>query len=98
MARVSLVLVAVACAVVTVSERAHAAFRFNDDGWEGTSELLGLARQALGPSRIRIAAAVEYDQLRPEDGLLILHPKVRLDRVQLSRFLLAGGRVALVDD
>jgi hypothetical protein len=87
-----------ACALLTVTERVEAAFRFNDEGWEGTSELLDLARQALGPSRIRIAAAVEYDQLRPEDGLLILHPNVRLDRVQLSRFLLAGGRVALLDD
>jgi hypothetical protein len=91
-------LVALACAGITLSKRAHAAFRFNDDGWEGTSDMLEVARQALGPSRIRIAAAIEYDHLRPEAGLLILHPNVRLDRVQLSRFLLAGGRVALLDD
>ncbi|MBN1610975.1 MAG: DUF4350 domain-containing protein [Polyangiaceae bacterium] len=81
-----------------MSRNARAAFRFNDDGWEGTSEMLDLAKQAAGPSRIRIAAAIEYDQLRPEDRLLILHPTVRLDRVQLSRFLLAGGRAALLDD
>lgn len=91
-------LAALACAVATVSRNARAAFRFNDDGWEGTSEMLDLAKQAAGPSRIRIAAAIEYDQLRPEDRLLILHPTVRLDRVQLSRFLLAGGRAALLDD
>jgi hypothetical protein len=93
-----LILVALACALALVAKPARAAFQCNDEGWEGTSEMLELARQSLGASRIRILATIEYDQLRPQDSLLILHPTVRLDRVQLSRFLLSGGRVALLDD
>lgn len=89
---------ALASAATAGAVPGHGAFRFNDAGWEGTSEMLELARQSLGASRIRILAAIDYDELKPEDGLLIVHPTLRLDRVQLSRFLLAGGRVALLDD
>jgi hypothetical protein len=36
--------------------------------------------------------------VRPEDGLLILHPTRALSSERLSKFLRAGGRVAIIDD
>lgn len=77
---------------------ARAAFHFGSESWEGTSELLNIARQAAGPARVKIVATLDYGELGPEDGLLVLHPEAPLDRIQVSRFLLAGGRLALLDD
>ena len=57
-----------------------------------------MARSAAGPDHAKVTAVLDYDRLKPNDALLILHPEVRLDRVQISRFLLAGGRLALLDD
>jgi hypothetical protein len=84
--------------LISVPARAAAAFHFGDEGWEGTSELFGIARAAAGADRVKITAVLDYDRLSADDALLILHPEVRLDRVQISRFLLAGGRLALLDD
>lgn len=74
------------------------AFDFNDTGWEGTSELLELARTKLGPGRVEILSVVDWDRLKPGDGLLVLHPTVELEYDQASAFLRAGGRIALLDD
>ncbi|MFO0568584.1 MAG: DUF4350 domain-containing protein [Polyangiaceae bacterium] len=75
-----------------------AAFDFNDTTWEGTSELLALARTRLGSSRVEIVAAIDWEKLKPSDGLLILHPTVEVDYDEASAFLRAGGRVAVLDD
>lgn len=75
-----------------------AAFDFNDTTWEGTSELLALARARLGGSRVEILAVLDWERLRPADGVLIVHPTVEVDYDEASAFLRAGGRVAVLDD
>ena len=78
---------------------AHAAsFDFNDASWEGGSELLKLARDRLGAKRIHLVATLELDQLRPQDGLLMIHPTVPIPTDRLNEFMLAGGRLAVLDD
>jgi hypothetical protein len=75
-----------------------AAFDVNDTDWEGTSELLSLARTRLGNARVEIVASLDWEKMRPGDGLLILHPTVDLEYDEASAFLRAGGRIALLDD
>jgi hypothetical protein len=89
-----------ACAAIVffAAQPAEAAFEFNDTGWEGASELLEVARTKLGKDRVVILGSLDYAELRPQDGLLILAPKVDLEHGELSAFLRAGGRVALLDD
>lgn len=77
---------------------AQAAFAANDTSWEGTSELLDLARARLGRDRVELVALLDYSALDPADGVLLLHPEVNIDHEQLSSFLRAGGRVAVLDD
>jgi hypothetical protein len=77
---------------------ALAAFDANDTTWEGGSEVFELAKKRFGRERLEIAATLDYSKLTPKDGLLILHPEVPLDYDELSAFMRAGGRVALVDD
>ena len=79
-------------------EACAASFEFNDSGWEGSSELLRLARSRLGTDRVCLVAALDYASLRPADGLLILHPTVSLASDALDEFMLSGGRVAVLDD
>ncbi|HEY2408325.1 MAG TPA: DUF4350 domain-containing protein [Polyangiaceae bacterium] len=74
------------------------AFQVADESWEGTSELYALAQHELGAPRVSVVAALDYEQLKKDDGLLVLHPQVDLDYDQLAAFLKAGGRLALLDD
>ncbi len=73
-------------------------FEVSDPSWEGTSELYALAQQGLGKGRVQVLAALDYEHLGKEDGVLILHPEVELDYNELSAFLRAGGRMAVLDD
>ncbi len=77
---------------------AHAAFEVSDTSWEGGSELFELAKKRLGRERLEIAATLDYSKLTAKDGVVILHPLATLDYAELSAFLRAGGRVALLDD
>lgn len=77
---------------------ARAAFEVSDTTWEGCSELFELAKKRLGRDRLEIAATLDYSKLTPKDGVVILHPDVPLDYAELSAFLRAGGRLALLDD
>lgn len=77
---------------------ARAAFEVSDSSWEGTSELFELARKRLGRDRLEVTATLDYGKLTPKDGVVILHPESNLDYAELSAFLRAGGRVALLDD
>ncbi len=77
---------------------ARAAFEVSDTTWEGCSELFELAKKRLGRDRLEIAATLDYSKLTPKDGVVILHPEVQLDYAELSAFLRAGGRLALLDD
>jgi hypothetical protein len=77
---------------------AQAAFDVSDEGWEGASELFDLAEKRFGRARLEVSAVLDYSKLTPKDGLVILHPEVTLDYEELSAFMRAGGRVALLDD
>src|SRR5450432_20482 len=73
-------------------------FEIADTGWEGTSEFYALAQQELGKARVEVLASIDYERLTKEDGLIILHPEQELDYNELSAFLRAGGRMAVLDD
>ncbi|HEY3498725.1 MAG TPA: DUF4350 domain-containing protein, partial [Polyangiaceae bacterium] len=77
---------------------ASAAFEFGDQEWQGTSELLEIARSELGKKRVELVGVLDFDQLEPADGVLLLHPTNELDSDELGAFLAAGGRVAVLDD
>ena len=74
------------------------AFEIADTSWEGSSELYALAQQELGKDKVQVLATVDFDRLSKDDGLLILHPERELDYNELSAFLRAGGRMAVLDD
>jgi hypothetical protein len=80
------------------SRPALAAFDVSDTSWEGTSELFELAKKRLGRDRLEVTASLDYGKLTPGDGVVILHPEATLDYAELSAFLRAGGRVAVLDD
>jgi hypothetical protein len=71
-------------------------YGLDDPGWSGLSELLAIARtegiDVIAPRRIDLGA------LRPRDGLLIIYPSLAPPRVDLSTFMLEGGRLAVADD
>ncbi len=73
-------------------------FDIADSSWEGTSELYALAQRELGKARVEVLASVDYEHLSKDDGLLVLHPERELDYNELSAFLRAGGRMAVLDD
>ncbi len=73
-------------------------FEVSDPSWEGTSQLYALAQQQLGKPRVQVLASLDYERLRKEDAVVVLHPEVELDYNELSAFLRAGGRMAVLDD
>jgi hypothetical protein len=84
--------------LLSISRPAGAAFELGESGWEGASELLTLARERLGSARVQPVARLDYSTLTPKDGVLVLHPESELDGEQVSAFLAAGGRLAILDD
>lgn len=88
----------VALLSLCVTATARAAFELGDSDWEGASELLQLAREQLGAARVAPLARLDYSALTPRDGVLVLHPEATLDGEQISAFLAAGGRIAVLDD
>ena len=75
-----------------------APFDLAGSDWEGCAELVRLARSELGTTRVVATAQIDFHELRPEDGLLLLYPEKGLDVDELSKFMKAGGRVVLLDD
>lgn len=73
-------------------------FEVRDTGWEGCSDLFELARAELGEGRVIPLSELDWKLVRPEDALLVLHPTRTLSSERLSKFLRAGGRVAIIDD
>ncbi len=73
-------------------------FALQESGWEGTKALVELAQHELGGARIEASNRIPWASMSPSDGLLILHPEVAPDGEELSAFLRAGGRAAVVDD
>ncbi len=92
------VLLACALGAGVPSVAAARAFEFKETGWEGNSELLAIARDRLGMTRVRLAATIPWDELQPSDALLVMHPEGDLTYRDVSAFLSAGGRLGLVDD
>jgi len=74
------------------------AFELNDAGWEGCAELLHLMREELGRERVIVAATLDWEKLKPTDGVLVLHPTQAIDAEEAAAFMKAGGRLAIVDD
>ncbi len=91
---------AFACAIIILPTRLAAAraFAYNDTGWEGTSELLSMARQTFGHARVQLVSELDYRTLTAADRLLILAPARKLDVESLTAYLESGGRLALLDD
>ena len=88
-----------AALVTTWGSLAHAGpFDIADGSWQGCSELLDMAREAIGSERVVPIADLDWTVMRPGDGLLLLHPATAPSAKSLSAFLQAGGRVAIVDD
>lgn len=74
------------------------AFEVGDTSWEGASDFFALAEQRLGRERVSVVATLDYSELKPGDGVLILHPGVDVSFDDVTRFLRAGGRLAVADD
>ena len=89
---------ALVSSTLVVAAPAVAAFDFKDATWEGTSELLAIARDKLGKTRVRLTAIIPWDEIQPGDALLVLHPVSDLDYREVASFLAAGGRLGILDD
>ncbi|WP_437331308.1 DUF4350 domain-containing protein [Sorangium sp. So ce394] len=85
-------------ALLASARTASAAFDVNDTSWEGCSEFLEIARAELGVARVHPVAVLDWSQIGPEDGILVLHPMQSLDADETTSFMKAGGRLAIVDD
>lgn len=82
-----------------VARRAEAGpFDVADGGWEGGAELFQIAKTELGAERVKPVATLDWSALKPEDGLLVVHPTDELDAGEATEFMKLGGRVAILDD
>ena len=76
------------------------------EDWEGLSELVRTAKRELGAERVVVVSglpgaagsSLDFQSLKREDGLLIVHPTRTLDADEIASYLHAGGRVAVLDD
>jgi hypothetical protein len=75
-----------------------AAFDVGDASWEGGSELYEIARGELGAARVRAVAVLDWSDVQPEDGVLVIHPLQPMDADDTASFMKAGGRLAILDD
>ena len=66
--------------------------------WEGCAELVSLAKAELGGGRVVVTNTVDFHELKPDDGVILLYPQKSLDVDALSKFMRAGGRVVMLDD
>jgi hypothetical protein len=86
-------------AILLFETRADAApFDLAGSDWEGCAELVRLARAELGSARVVATGQIDFHELKPDDGLLLLYPEKNLDVDELSKFMRAGGRVVMLDD
>lgn len=92
-------LVALISALISLVTQAHAApFDLAGEDWEGCVELVRLARSELGASKVVVTNQLDFHDLTPDDGLVLLYPEKNLDVDELTKFMHAGGRVVLLDD
>jgi hypothetical protein len=95
-AKASLVTWALALLLMSVEARAEPFDPYSDD-WEGYGDFVSIARAKLGDAFV-VESSLNFDEMRREDALVVVYPTVRLDIDDLSTFMSAGGRVALLDD
>lgn len=69
-----------------------------NEGWDGLSEFIRLAKREVGVERVVPTATLPLSALTPEDAVLMLHPEKPLENESLIRFLADGGRVAILDE
>jgi hypothetical protein len=75
-----------------------AAFDVADTSWEGCSGLYDVAVGELGEARVKAVAVLDWNEVGPADGVLVLHPLQSMDAEETTAFMKAGGRLAIVDD
>ncbi len=85
-------------ALCRAAEARALAFEIGDEGWEGLSELYGIAKSELGPDRVKPVATLDWGALSKDDGVLMVHPTERIQAGEASDFMKLGGRVAILDD
>ncbi len=85
------------CALVR-ARSSWASFEFAKPKWDSSTKFLQLAREQLGTRRVILTAELDWSQVTPRDAVLVMHPQSRLQFAQVSAFLSAGGRMALIDD
>lgn len=66
--------------------------------WEGLADFVRIAREDLGEGHVVASDTLRYDELKPEDGVVLVHPERSLDVESLSAFMRQGGRVVVLDD
>ena len=88
----------VLCVMTLVTRAGAAPFDLAGGDWEGCAELVRLARSELGATRVVATSQIDFHELKPDDGLLLLYPEKGLDVDELSKFMRAGGRVVMLDD
>jgi hypothetical protein len=93
----ALSLLCLACLLVP-NAAAAGPFEVNDTSWEGGSEMYEIAKTELGPDRVKPVAVLDWSVIRPDDGVLLLHPLQTIDAGEASEFLKQGGRLGVIDD
>ncbi len=89
----------VGAAVALTTSRARAApFDVADAGWEGGAELFQIAKTELGAERVKPVASLDWSAVKPEDGVLVMHPTNDLNAAEATEFMKLGGRLAILDD
>lgn len=91
-------LLVLTCFLLFVGPAWSAPFDLQGNDWEGGTEVVRLARAELGSSRVVATPQIDFGELKPEDGLILLYPERSLDIDELSKFMRAGGRVIMLDD
>lgn len=74
------------------------AFDVSDTSWEGCSQLYEIARKELGEERVKAIGVLDWSEVGPSDGVLVLHPLQSMDAEETTAFMKAGGRLAIIDD
>jgi hypothetical protein len=97
-ARIIASLIGAIAVVLLAPASATAAFEAASTGWDGCSQFVELAKQALGIRRVRVITSLDYSLLEPRDAVVFLHPEVEIRFHPLAAFLAAGGRAAVIDD
>lgn len=91
--------VAAASLVLLTSFVARAApYGFQDEGWEGLTELIRVISTAVDRDNVRPVTALAWDRLEACDALLVIYPRTPLEQHEMLQFLRAGGRIGVLDD